>query len=492
MDLVGEVERGRAGREIDDVAARGEGVDALRVELPAERVEQGAGLAGVLAGLQELAQPRDAGVDPRLLALHALLVPPVRRDPELRLGVHLAGADLHLQGPAARPHDRGVQRSVAVRLRIGDVVVELTGDMGPAPVHDAERRVALGDGIDEHPDGPQVEDLLDAALLDTALSGAVLPVAGRLDAALPRAWRLPAHLPPDAVDVLGAAGHLRVHAGPGEVRAEPAHHVLDVTLAVDAALVELAGDTHVRRRVRFAEREILDLPLALPDPEAARERRVDLQAFAGEALPLRAGALASGAQPVQGQRELHDQDPHVVHGRRAAACAAVPPASPAPPPHPGRQGRSPRPRTTGARRTGAAPRRAPPLPRRAAPGTASRPTAPRSTRRPARPAAMQCSSRFSAASTPAASVHDAGSAAGSPSPIGPRTVFPAGTASAPPPAGRRPAGAPRSSRTRRTAAAAASCVAPEERTPGTGPPVFMDSGSSETDAEALQYLTADR
>ena len=65
--------------------------------------------------------------------------------------------------------------------------------------------------------------------------------------------------------------------------------------------------------VGLAEREVLDLPLALPDPEAARERGVELQALAGQALALGTRTLARGAQPVQGQRELHDQDPHVVH-----------------------------------------------------------------------------------------------------------------------------------------------------------------------------------
>ena len=109
VDLVGEVERRRAGGKVDDVAARGEGVDAPGFELGVERAEQGPGLVGFLAGFEELPEPRNPGVEARLRGLRPLLVPPVRRDPQLGLGVHLAGADLHLQRPAVRPDDRGVQ-----------------------------------------------------------------------------------------------------------------------------------------------------------------------------------------------------------------------------------------------------------------------------------------------------------------------------------------------------------------------------------------------
>ena len=275
VDLVGEVERSGAGRKVDDVAPRGEGVDPLRFDLPAQRGERGSGPAGLFAGLQELPQPCDAGVRPRLRTPRALLVAPVRRDPQLGLGVHLAGADLHLQGPAARPDHRGVQRPVAVRLGVGDVVVELAGDMRPQPVHGAERRIALGLGVHEHAQRPQVEQLLDAGLLD--------------------AERLALHLAPDAVDVLGAAGHLGIDPLAPEPGADPAHGLLDVAFTVDAPFVELPGDGLVRHRIRFAEREVFDLPFVLPDAEAARERGVDLQALAGEALAFGAGTLARGA-----------------------------------------------------------------------------------------------------------------------------------------------------------------------------------------------------
>ena len=292
MDLVREVERGRAGRKIDDVPAWSEGVDPLGFELPAERGQRRPGVLRFSFRLQELSQPGDARVEPRFRTLRALLVPPVGRDPELGLTVHLAGADLNLERPAARPHDRGVQRPVAVRLGVGDVVVELAGNVRPEPVHCTEHAVAFRHGIHEHANRPQVEELLDAGLLD--------------------AQGLALHLSPDTVDVLRATGHLGVDACLPELACDPAHDIVDIAFAVDAPFVELGGNRLVGGGIGFPEREVLDFPLVLPDAEAARERGVELQPLAGETLPDRTWTAARGPQPVKGQGELHDQDSHVV------------------------------------------------------------------------------------------------------------------------------------------------------------------------------------
>ena len=176
-------------------------------------------------------------------------------------------------------------------------------------MHGSERRIAFGDGIDEHANRPQVEQLFDAGLLDTQ--------------------RLAVHLSPDAVDVLGATGHLRIDLRSHELGADPAHDVLDIAFTVDAPLVELTGDALVRHPIRLTEREVFDLPLVLPDAETARERGVDVETLARKAFAYCARTAVRGAQPMQRQRELHDQDPHIVNGGEQQLAQPVGPPIPA-------------------------------------------------------------------------------------------------------------------------------------------------------------------
>ena len=108
--------------------------------------------------------------------------------------VHRVGPDLDLERLAVERDDRRVQRLVEVVLGDGDVVVELARDRAPQRVHDAERRVAVADLVDEQADGVDVVDL--AELRALAL-----------------------HLLPDAVDVLRAALQLGLDAGVGRAAA---------------------------------------------------------------------------------------------------------------------------------------------------------------------------------------------------------------------------------------------------------------------------------
>lgn len=128
---VGEVHRRRPGRQGDDLSLGGEGVDLLGVDLVAQRVEELAGVGGLLLPVEQLAQPRHlphlAIVDATAVRAALVLVLPVRRDAVLGPPVHLVGADLDLDRLALRPDDRRVQRLVHVELRQRDVVFEAPG-----------------------------------------------------------------------------------------------------------------------------------------------------------------------------------------------------------------------------------------------------------------------------------------------------------------------------------------------------------------------------
>ncbi len=75
--------------------------------------------------------------------------------------VHVVGADLHLHALALRADDGGVERAVVVALGRRDVVLETLRHGRPGRVDDADRAVAVGDGVDEDAEGDDVGELLE-------------------------------------------------------------------------------------------------------------------------------------------------------------------------------------------------------------------------------------------------------------------------------------------------------------------------------------------
>src|SRR5690606_24553537 len=205
---VGEVQRRGALGQVHGVAIGGEYVDPVRLEIHAQLLGQAADVAQLLVPFQHLAQPGDlllvvgrGGFDV------GALVAPVGAHAQLGLLVHGVGADLHFQHLALRADHRGVQRAVAVLLGVGDVVVELLGNVPPQGVHDAQGGVAVVDFRHQHAHRAHVVDL---AELQTRLL----------------------HLPPDGIDVLDPAADVGLDAGGVQPLAQLVHDPGDVLLAV--------------------------------------------------------------------------------------------------------------------------------------------------------------------------------------------------------------------------------------------------------------------
>ena len=90
------------------------------------------------------------------ILLSALLVAPVRRDPVFARAMHFEGADLHLEGIAARTHDRRVQRLIHVGFGHRDVIFEAARQRLPMRMDHTERAVAILDSIDDYAYGSKV------------------------------------------------------------------------------------------------------------------------------------------------------------------------------------------------------------------------------------------------------------------------------------------------------------------------------------------------
>ena len=144
--------------------------------------------------------------------------------------------------------------------------------------------------FDEHADGDDVVDL--AEFLLTA-----------------------EHLLVDAVRVLGAAGDGCVHAEGRELASQDLGDVAHECVALLARAREASLDQVIVVGIDLYEREILELALDLPDPEAMRERRVDVQRLAADAQPALGGMRVDRAHVVQPIAELDEHDTHILGHR---------------------------------------------------------------------------------------------------------------------------------------------------------------------------------
>src|SRR4051794_20530910 len=300
VDLVGEVEWGRADGERLDLALGREDVDLVLHQLGAQRVGELLGVVDVLLPVEQALEPLElvvGGVDDPVGAARALLVAPVRGDAVLGRLVHVAGADLDLQRPPLGPDHRGVQRLVHVELRHRHHVLEAAGERLPERVDDADGAVAVLHRVDDDAHRGEVVDLVELA----ALAG---------------------HLRVDRVKVLGAARDLGADAERLELLVEVAARLGDVALALLALLVDEALDLLVLARVQRLEREVLELPLDRVDTEAVRERRVDLQGLLRLVDLLLLRHRLQRAHVVEAVGELDQDDPD-VRGPRDHHLAVV-------------------------------------------------------------------------------------------------------------------------------------------------------------------------
>ncbi len=132
------------------------------------------------------------------------------------------------------------------------------------------------------------------------------------------------HLLVDAPEVLRAPGDLGFDPGLGEARANDREDLGKLHFAPRSPGGHHLGDLGEPLRVERLEGKVLQLPLHFLDPEAVRERRVDVPRLLGgpPLLPLR--HHRQGPHVVEPVRELDDEhapvaghrDEHLAHRRR--------------------------------------------------------------------------------------------------------------------------------------------------------------------------------
>ena len=125
------------------------------------------------------------------------------------------------------------------------------------------------------------------------------------------------HLPMNAVDVFGPTVHLGRDAGSRQhARRAPAQNSRDVAFAVGALLRERRGDAAVVVRLQEAERQVLELPLELPEPQAIGERREHLARLERQPLARGGVSVPGGAELDQLARQARQHQARIADHRQ--------------------------------------------------------------------------------------------------------------------------------------------------------------------------------
>jgi hypothetical protein len=212
----------------------------------------------------------------------------VRGDPLLGDAVHLARADLHLEGMALVADDRGVERAIAVGPGHGDEVLDAPGHRPPEVVQDAEDGVAVGDAGHHDAQGHEVVDLVHADALT-------------------------AQLLVDGVEALDAALERGLQPGGLQLLRHRALDLLDELGGLLAALLHLRGQVPVGLRLQVLEGQVLQLVLDLAHPHAPGQGGVDVHGLARDPHPAVVGEVPERPHVVEAVSQLDQDDPDVVH-----------------------------------------------------------------------------------------------------------------------------------------------------------------------------------
>src|SRR5712691_10634114 len=295
VDRIGEIDRGGAARQGDQIALRGEGEDLVLEHLELGVLEEFFGIGGMVEDFEQFAQP---AVLPPVDAARLLLVDPVRGDAELGHLVHVAGADLHLDALPLGTDHAGMDRAVIVRLRRRDVVLEAAGNDVIGGMDDAQRVVAIADPVDQHAEGHHVGELLERDIL--AL-----------------------HLAPDRIGRFFAAGDVGSEAALFQRLAQLLDDARDDVATLLAQEPEARDYARPRIRMQLGKGEILELILHPVHADALGERDIDVHRLARDAPPLlRILDESQRLHVVQAIGELDEQEANVL-GHREDKLAEV-------------------------------------------------------------------------------------------------------------------------------------------------------------------------
>ena len=188
-----------------------------------------------------------------------------------------------------------MERTVKIRLRRGNVILEASGDQVEHFVDDAEHRVAFKLGVDDNADGVKIVDLV-------------------------KAFALIVHFFINAEDRFYAPRHGVRNFFFGKLFADLRLCILQKIAVFAVAVLNVLFDLFVADRVEVLQRQIFKLALDFLNTETVGKRCVDVHGLERDAALFCVGLCREGAHIVQTVGKLDEDDADVFgHGKKHLA-----------------------------------------------------------------------------------------------------------------------------------------------------------------------------
>lgn len=109
--------------------------------------------------------------------------------------------------------------------------------------------------------------------------------------------------------------NLRINPGCLHFAIELLHHIINETLPVEPPFVQKSGNMHVLLWFQIAERQIFQLPLDMTNAQTMRQRGIDIEHLAGNAVTLVIRRILDGTNSAGALRQLDQCYAHIInHG----------------------------------------------------------------------------------------------------------------------------------------------------------------------------------
>src|SRR5437660_9124747 len=95
-----------------------------------------------------------------------ILVVPVHGYPVFRHLVHSTGTNLYLHQPVIQTEDRGMQRSIAIGLGVGDKIFDASLFWLPQTMDVTQGKIAIRGRLDQDAEGNQIMNLTEVSGLE--------------------------------------------------------------------------------------------------------------------------------------------------------------------------------------------------------------------------------------------------------------------------------------------------------------------------------------
>ena len=297
VDRIGQINRRRPARQLHNIAFGRETEDLIGIHLKLDVLEEFVVILRILEPFGQALQPL-RGIDRKgVLGPHAIAVGPVCCNACLGHFVHLPGADLHLHSLAVATADRRVDRAIAVRFRLADVILEPPRNRFPTLVNRAEHTVAIILGLGNHTEPVDVGQ----------------PAKGQL---------LVLHLSPDRIGLFRPPIDLRLDPVLFQNRINVVGDLRDHIAGFALQRDEPAQDRGACFRVHHPKRQVLQLFAHPMHTHPAGKRRKDIHRLLRLLALLLGAHVPDGAHVVQPVGQLHQDHPQVL-GHRHEQFAEV-------------------------------------------------------------------------------------------------------------------------------------------------------------------------